>query len=440
MNGGWTAWLALWRHERRTLWRDASRSALLVALVLLPVAALVAATSLWHTLEQPVAGEPPRGPSDGFEAQLLFVAGGFGAFEASLLVAAAFLVGLQRRRRELGLLGAVGATRGQLLTSSLVACVSFAVVGCLLGIASGMLLAAALAPWLEAWCGRAVGPFQPAWRDAGLAGLLGLASAVLACLGPAFAASRWPIRQALAARRPPAPPLRRRDVGMLGVVLTGIAVTLVAPRASGQTAAATVLAGAMLAALGIVAASGTALRLGGRLAARLPIAWRHALRAAARQRATTAPAIAATTAGIAVGVATSAVVASVAALAPREPQPAGVAAVVAALLFASVVMVVATGLTTAETAAERRVLAAIGADEDQLRAHAAASTAWLAAIGASLAVPAGLLPAYGITALADQRLPFVMPWRTLATVLFAFPALVYGAIRWWPRTPVSSWH
>lgn len=439
MTGGTAALAALWRHERRTLWRDRRRSALLVALVALPVLALVAATSLWRTLEQPLPGQPPRAPSDGFEAQVLFVAGGFGALEAGLLVAAAFLVGLRRRQRELGLLGAAGATRGQILLGALLACLAIAALGCGLGLTTGLLTAAVVAPWLPALCERPVGPFSIAWFDALQAAGLGFTAAVLACLGPAWAASGWPIRRALGARRPPAPPLRGRDWAVLAVGLAGVAVTTMAPTSTGTQAAGTVLFGSLLAALGIVAASGTALRLGGRLAAALPLAWRHALRAAARHRGSTAPAIAACTAGIAVAVATSAVVASVAATAPGTPQPAGIAAVAAALAFAVVVMVVATGLTAAETRHERRLLSALGADAAHLGAHAAAGTAWLAALAALLAVPAGLLPAYGITTLADQRLPFVVPWATLATVTLAFPALVYGAIRLWPRAPVLSW-
>jgi hypothetical protein len=32
-----------------------------------------------------------------------------------------------------------------------------------------------------------------------------------------------------------------------------------------------------------------------------------------------------------------------------------------------------------------------------------------------------------------------VPWSTLAVVTLLFPALVYGAIRLWPRSPVLSW-
>lgn len=266
MIGRRSVWAALWRHERRTAWRDRRRTALLLALVALPVLALVAATGIWNTLEQPVAGQPPRGPSDGFEAQVLFVAGGFGAFEASLLVAAAFLVGLRRRQRELGLLGSVGATRGQIVLGTLLTCIVIAALGCLLGLVGGLLTAATIAPWLPELCDRPVGPFCVAWGDAGKAAALGFTAATSACLGPAWAASGWPIRRALGARRPPAAPRPGRDLGVIALVVAGVAVTAAAPPATDPEAAGIVLAGSMLAALGIVAASGMAVRLGSRLA------------------------------------------------------------------------------------------------------------------------------------------------------------------------------
>lgn len=437
MTGGVAALVALWRHERRTLWRRGHRlrTALQVVLVLLPVMALVAATSIWRTLEPATASPSPSGANDGFEAQVLFLAGGFGALEAGLLVAAAFLLGLQRRRHELGLLGAAGATSGQLLLGHLLSAALVAGGGCVLGVASGLAAAAVVAPWLEVLCGRPVGPLCIAWDHVGPAAALGFVTAMVACLGPAWALSRRPIRRILGARRPDTRSRRWHGAGALSLVSLGIALAFVAPAGAGRGAAVLTLAGTATAALGCVIAGGVMLAVGGRLAVFLPLAWRHSLRSAARQRAVTAPAVSAIAAAIAVGIATSAVAAGVAAVAEHEPQPAGAAAVVASLVLAVAVVLVVVTLSAEETAHERRVLLVVGADHAHLRRHAAAGATWVVVLGALLAVPAGLLPAHGIAALADHRLPFVVPWATLAAVTLAFPAAVHAAVRLWPRSP-----
>lgn len=103
-----------------------------------------------------------------------------------------------------------------------------------------------------------------------------------------------------------------------------------------------------------------------------------------------------------------------------------------------IVVLVATALSSAESAQDRRVLLSVGASQGVLRAHNAARTGYLALLGCLLAVPAGLIPAIGMFQSANLPLPFVAPWRDLAVILLALPSVAYATSWLFTRATLSA--
>jgi putative ABC transport system permease protein len=113
-------------------------------------------------------------------------------------VVTSLLISVLARRRELGLLRAVGGTRGQLLQTVLAEAVFIGVVGTLLGVLLGLPL--------EWYVVRVVlfeetgflFPMRIPWAEAGIIAALAVLSATLAGLGPALQAMRLRIADAVA--------------------------------------------------------------------------------------------------------------------------------------------------------------------------------------------------------------------------------------------------
>lgn len=112
----------------------------------------------------------------------------------------------------------------------------------------------------------------------------------------------------------------------------------------------------------------------------------------------------------------------------RTRESSSIFLVVLGLCFATgiVVVLVATSLSSVESAADARVLRAVGAAPGVMRAHAAARAAYLALLGCVLAVPAGLVPSYGLVALSGADLEFRVPWTAIAVVVCGLPAIASG--------------
>src|SRR5262249_22397708 len=103
-----------------------------------------------------------------------------------------------QRRRELGLLRAVGASRGQVLRSVLAEAVLMGLVGAAVGFAVGLVMEWYVLNVLvldEAGFLFSLG--VPGW-EAGVVGLLSVALATLAGLWPAYHATRLRITEAIA--------------------------------------------------------------------------------------------------------------------------------------------------------------------------------------------------------------------------------------------------
>ncbi|MFC8715920.1 FtsX-like permease family protein [Kitasatospora sp. NPDC057198] len=233
--------------------------------------------------------------------------------EVALLAGPAFAVGARRSRRQLALLGAAGGRPGHVRAVVLGGGLLLGTLGAALGSLLGTGLVAALRPWIEEWGGSRFAGL--ALRPAELLAIaaVGVATAVLAALLPALQAGRREVLAGLTDRDPDRRPSRRAPLLGLAAVLGGAALALygaVAGPVAGPPVLAglsartlAVLGGAVLAELGLLLFTPLLLALLGRLARRLPVGPRLALRDAARHRSRIAPAVAAVLAAVAGAVA-----------------------------------------------------------------------------------------------------------------------------------------
>ncbi|TDD47775.1 FtsX-like permease family protein [Nonomuraea terrae] len=234
--------------------------------------------------ESPVpamSGSPTRGAVSLGVAIVLVV------METVLLAGPAFAVGLRRRRRELAVLAAQGASGRQLkavvLADGLVLGGAAALMGMVLGIGAGALIASVGAPLLN-WTH---GPLDVPWPEVLAVAALGVVSGVTAALVPAVQASRQSPAQVLAGRAAVDPPGRaaRPLLGLVLVVL-GTGGCFAAARHDDLA----VVISAVVLALGLIVLMPWLVRSTGRLAGRLPLPLRLSVRDAARHRVRTSSA------------------------------------------------------------------------------------------------------------------------------------------------------
>lgn len=247
-----------------------------------------------------VAARSETESSDDFERLAIVVIGGFGFFEAALIVSAAFAVGLRRRQREIGLLGATGAPLGALRAALVGSALMQASAGVMIGLAIGLGTARLLQPAFDGWNLRRNGTLEIPTDLLVAAILLGLLSALAAALVPAFSATRLPIRVALSGRRPVTEGTRAWFVIGLALVTFGVALVVFGASRDGMFAAVGVLGGSIACVLGLGACSPWLLGVLARAAAPLPLAWRLAARDAGRFRARNGPVVTAVLAGMSV--------------------------------------------------------------------------------------------------------------------------------------------
>lgn len=240
---------------------------------------------------------------------------GLGLLEVILLAGAAFAVGARKQVRDMGLIGAGGGSPGQLRAVLLVQGATLGVVGTAGGVVVGLLVARLGWPLWE-WMNGSVIPVFRIGPEIAVAVVVGVLSGVLAAVVPAVGAARRQPIDALSGRfRTTREHSRRSSVlGVLGIgagVVLGLvgstmmasdfdeyAESLASARLTGvslQTPSPTVpialvLLGAVLAIAGLVLVMPVVLGALGRLAGRLPLAGRLAVRDADRHRHRTGPA------------------------------------------------------------------------------------------------------------------------------------------------------
>ncbi|MFB6891047.1 FtsX-like permease family protein [Kitasatospora sp. NPDC056327] len=238
---------------------------------------------------------------------------GMALLEVALLAGPAFAVGARRSRRQLALIGAAGGNRGHVRAVVLGSGLVLGTVGAAAGLVAGVGLVALLRTWAEEAGGSRFGHFAVAPLDLLAIAAVGVVTALLAAVVPAVQAGRRDVVAGLNGRDTVGEPSRWLPLlgGILVVAGAGLALYGAgSPDATGLPVfkgltmkALTVLAGAVTAELGFLLFTPLLVALFGRLAARLPLGPRLALRDSARHRGRTAPAVAAVMAAVAGAVA-----------------------------------------------------------------------------------------------------------------------------------------
>ncbi|MEV4674685.1 hypothetical protein AB0K34_23825 [Actinomadura sp. NPDC049382] len=284
------------RLARQDALRSKGRTALVLCMIGLPVGA-VSALAVLRATTAARDGAGGAGAASAAEAGVLALIVAMAVLEVVLLAGPAFVVDVRRRRRDLALVAAAGGAgrhlRAVVLTSGVLLGGSAALGGAVLGVAG-----AAAVKWIAEARGAApLGPFTVPWLLLAAAVLLGAGSGLAAALVPAAQAARMDVVAALAERRePPAPGRRGWPVAGAVLVAAGVALCLEGVRRWREFGAAI---GAAAIIIGLVLACPWLIGAAGRLAHRLPLPLRLAVRDGARNRARTAPAVAAIMAAVA---------------------------------------------------------------------------------------------------------------------------------------------
>jgi putative ABC transport system permease protein len=224
----------------------------------------------------------------------------------SLVAAAGFAVIAARRQRQLGMLGAIGATRKQLRLVMVAGGAVLGVIAAITGTVVGLAAWIVAAPGLEAFAGHRIDRLSIPWDLIALGMLLAVVTATAAAWWPAQAAARLPVMLALSAR-PPRPRPARRPAMLAALMTVGGVVCL---GLADQTRAPLIIAGALAMTLGILLISPLAIRALAALGGRAPVAVRLALRDLGRQQARTGAALAAIS--LALGISAAIIISSAA--------------------------------------------------------------------------------------------------------------------------------
>ncbi|TDD64332.1 FtsX-like permease family protein [Actinomadura darangshiensis] len=285
------------RMARQDARRAKGRTALVLCMIGLPIGVVVALAVLRATERARDARDAAAAAPSAAETAVLAMIFTMVVLEVVLLAGPAFVVDVRRRRRELALVEAAGGAgrhlRAVVLANGLLLGAVAAVGGAVLGIAA----AAVTKQVAEANGAEPLGPFTVPWLTVAVTMLLGAGSGLLAALAPARQAGRMDVVAALAGRREP-PGRARRGWPIAGgvLVVAGIATSLEGVRVLAEFGAAL---GAAAIIIGLVLACPWIVGTAGRLAHRLPLPLRLAVRDGARNRSRTAPAIAAIMAAVA---------------------------------------------------------------------------------------------------------------------------------------------
>jgi putative ABC transport system permease protein len=128
-------------------------------------------------------------------------------------------------------------------------------------------------------------------------------------------------------------------------------------------------------------------------------------------------------------------------LTARPPEIAGsgfrIVLIAGSILFALTVTGIAVALGEAESRPEQRTLLAIGADRRLRRKITAARAGVIALLGGILAVPAGLLPVWGL--LVTRKAPLVVPVPEVIAAVALLPVLAI-AVTWLFSRSISDWN
>ena len=236
----------------------------------------------------------------------IFVIGFFALAEAALIVAAAFIVGIRRRQREIGLIASMGGSRFQIAVSILFSASLISLIASVAGLCCGIGTAWIIHPYLDGWNFRRNGPFEIDWHSHTVAIVMGVSTALVSALIPAIGAARMPVKTALSGRRPaPSGSFKWAYVG-LTLILIGIGLLYSIPRLTGNPTGGDVnklpvfciIAGSISGMIGLGLCSSSLLHMLASYSSKLPLSPRLALRELGRFRTRNGPIVTAILAGM----------------------------------------------------------------------------------------------------------------------------------------------
>jgi putative ABC transport system permease protein len=234
---------------------------------------------------------------------------------ASLIAAAGFAVVAQRRLRQLGMLAAVGATEKQLRLVLLANGAMVGAIAAVVGTTAGLAAWVVFAPTLESAVDHRIDRLSLPWWLIATTVLLTVLGATAAAWWPGRAAARLPVVLALSGRPPGPRPARHSAIAAAALIAVGVVCLAL----SNRDRPALIVAGIVATILGGLLLGPPAIRIFSRLAGRVSIAPRLALRDLARYQARSGAALAAVT--LALGIAASVVVVASAEAAKKAAEP-----------------------------------------------------------------------------------------------------------------------
>lgn len=221
-----------------------------------------------------------------------------------LLAGPGFAVTARRMQRSLALMSVSGATPRQARGAVMAMAWVMGALAAVLGVGLGVLAAWLALRFGQPYAGQWLAPMQIPWRDVALVAGFGVLAALLAAWGPARLAARQdPVATLNGRRADPPSQLRSPAVGLL-LLGVGIGLAVLGARQAGNGEFTIALA-AVACVVGMVLVLPVTLSGVGKVAGRLPLTGRYAVRDAARHRSRTVPAIAAVAATVAAAVALS---------------------------------------------------------------------------------------------------------------------------------------
>jgi putative ABC transport system permease protein len=218
----------------------------------------------------------------------------------SLIAAAGFVAVAQRRQRQLGMLGAIGATEKHLRFVVVVGGAATGVVAATVGVTLGLAGWIAAAPRLEASVGHRIDAWNIPWWVVASAAALAVTTSTIAAWWPARTVARLPITGALSGRPPRPQPARHSAALALVVFGCGIGCLIMADQANSLL----IVAGTVATVAGVLLLSPLAITALSAAATPFPVGIRIALRDLARHQSRTGMALAAIALALGVQVAT----------------------------------------------------------------------------------------------------------------------------------------
>ena len=234
---------------------------------------------------------------------------------ASLIAAAGFAVIAQRRLRQLGMLAAIGATQKHVRLVLLANGGLVGTVAALIGTVAGLALWVVFAPTLESAVDHRIDRLRLPWPLIATTVLLAVLGAAAAAWWPGRAIARLPVTLALSGRPPKPRPARHAAVLAGALIAVGISSLALSDR----DRAPLIVAGIVATILGTLLLGPLAIRVFSRLAGRVSIAPRLALRDLVRYQARSGAALAAVT--LALGIAATVVVVASAEESKQAAEP-----------------------------------------------------------------------------------------------------------------------